>query len=208
MSAPPLSSISTYYGGLEARNIEAETINPKPGDVLIIRKEEEEQVAVPAQPPSLPLLPPKIDVRSASPLAQSRRLVEKRSGQVRSQYEKIVTTASTSREDEESGDEKEIMILRGDDGNNEDNEDNENNVDRDGHDSIDEHNNQSAGRPHKSESSAATNSNATSSDSMERFERPSKLEMQQLQQEKKQQKQMPGASQLNVIQVKVRKFST
>ena len=75
---PTLSSISTYYGGLEARNVDDET-----GDVLIIRKESSED----DEKKQGTNAPKKIDVRAVSPPTQSRRLVEKRTEQVKKREE-------------------------------------------------------------------------------------------------------------------------
>lgn len=87
-SNEPLSSISTYYGGLEARNVDSTG-----GEVLIIHRNEEPEVKKPT--------PAKIDVRSVSPPAQSRRLVEKRSEQVKTQYERIIKETSNQSSDEQ-----------------------------------------------------------------------------------------------------------
>lgn len=83
----PVSSIATYFGGLEARAIEN-----NPTDVLIIRKDSSSGMlaAAAAAESTEQMYQPKIDVRSSSPPSTSRRLVERRNEQVKSQYEKII----------------------------------------------------------------------------------------------------------------------
>lgn len=157
--AAPMSSISTYYGGLEARNVET-------GEVKIVRSGDELDTTTSNERKSTPA---KIDVCSSSPPNSSRRLVDRRSEQVKAQYERIVT--ETRRPQSSESDEQEMAVEDG--GDEPDHE-----VDADD-DSLDDERavpTVSDMRRQKSESSA--------SDSMDRFERPSKFELQKLQHEK------------------------
>ena len=95
-----ISNISTFYGGLEAHNYADKT-----DDVLIVRADYREKDQIKKQSVTVPAV---IDIRSSSPVFNSKNAVDKRTELAKSQYEKItqleLLSSSSSSSDSSSFD--------------------------------------------------------------------------------------------------------